>query len=787
MGWDTEPMGRAGTLHGRFEEQARHSPGAVAVRCGTRELTYGELDARADRLARHLAAQGLAPGGRAAVALGRGTEVFVALLAVLKAGGAYVPLEPGAPDPLLRHVLADADPSLVVTEEAHRVRLTDASGRAVVCVDSAAEAVAALPAGPPEASTGPEDLACVFFTSGSTGLPRGALIEHRNLLAAHRGWHEVYGLSPADRILQTASLEFDVFTADWVRALCTGATLVVAPRNLTLDRTADIADLPALVAAERITVLELNVRTARRLRDHLAATGGSLPGIRLLTVGAEKWYLDEQLSLQQLLGRAGGASGMSGEGGAGGEGGTAGLVKRGAVAGAGGGTVDGAGGGTVDGAGGGTEDGAGGGTEDGAGGGTEDGAGGGGTRVLNVYGLAEASVDSTWFDAAGSAGGELSERVSLVGTPFPGTRVYVLGPDGTPLPHGEVGEIAVAGPGLGRGYLNRPEETARRFVRAVFDPDGRVLLTGDLGRVREDDVLEFTARAEGVVGPTDSVQAADVVERVTRAAHAEGVLRAHPAVREAAVAEVEPEPGRRVLVGYAVAAPDADEVDAWSLSAHLAERLPAGAAPAAVVPLPALPRTRAGKPDRTALPLPAPRDYFATNGPRGPRSGKGGRGGKGGGGGGKAGGRRPGEDPAVNLGCGWIVLALPFAFVAWLLTDTLWPGSTDVSLVPDPYSSWFRILYVFECLSFGLGVAFLMAGPAVIARFNRPVGLSIATTVSVFWLLAAWWPQDNLYRTSSPTDWPRQAVLVYAFNIALMVAAAIVVRFLAWRSPAERK
>ncbi|MFE5588579.1 AMP-binding protein, partial [Kitasatospora sp. NPDC056531] len=103
----------AGTLHGLVEHQARRAPEAVAVRCGDAELTYGELDARAERLAAHLARSGLAPGGRAAVALGRGTEVYVAMLAVLKAGAAFVPLEPSAPDALLRHVLTDAAPDLV--------------------------------------------------------------------------------------------------------------------------------------------------------------------------------------------------------------------------------------------------------------------------------------------------------------------------------------------------------------------------------------------------------------------------------------------------------------------------------------------------------------------------------------------------------------------------------------------------------------------------------------------------------------------------------------------------
>ncbi|MET8546366.1 amino acid adenylation domain-containing protein, partial [Kitasatospora sp. NPDC004799] len=517
---------RAGTLHALVERRARRAPRAVAVRCGERELSYRELDARAGRLAAVLAERGLAPGGRAAVALGRGTEVYVALLAVLKAGAAFVPLEPTAPDRLLRHVLADAAPDVVVTEKRHRARLAVAGAAQLVCVDTAAPATA--PFEPPEVSSA--DLACVFYTSGSTGLPTGALIEHRNLLAAYEGWREVYGLTAEDRILQTASPEFDVFTATWVRALGTGATLVVAPFDLTAKRRADLGALPALVAAERITVLELNVRTARRLTALLERTGGGLPGVRLLTVGAEKWYLDEQAGLRRLLGE--------------------------------------------------------------------------GARVLNVYGLAEATVDSTWFDVRDAAAADDAERVSLVGRPFPGTRVYVLGPDGTPLPPGRFGEIAIGGAGLARGYLNRPADTARRFVRADFDPAGRVLLTGDVGRLRGDGVLEFTARAATVVGPLGPRPVGTVLPVVRAAVRAEGVLRGHPAVREAAVVQVEPEPGKRRLVGYAVTEPGADGADGWSLSQYLGARLQGRSVPAAVVPVPELPRTRAGKLDRAALPLP---------------------------------------------------------------------------------------------------------------------------------------------------------------------------------------
>ncbi|WP_405002971.1 AMP-binding protein [Kitasatospora purpeofusca] len=721
-GTDTPPepgTGRAGTLPGRFEEHARAAPGAVALRWAGTELRYGELDARADRLAHHLVERGLRPGRLAAVAFGRGVEVYVALLAVLKTGAAYLPLEPGAPDPLLRHVLAEAAPDLVVAEEAHRIRLTDAGARELVCVDPAGAAGAAHPAGPPPAELDPDGLAVVLTTSGTTGAPRCAGLSHRNLLAAHHGWRTVYGITPADRLLSTASLEFDVFTADWVRALCSGATLVVAPRNLTLDRTADIADLPPLIAAERITLLELNTRTARRLTALLAPTtgdsptaggspltegsplsgGGPLNGVRVLTVGAEKWWLDEHLALQRLVGPS--------------------------------------------------------------------------TRVINVYGLAEASVDSTWFEAQGLDEVPGGAALSVVGLPFPGARVYVLDPDGAPLRDGAVGEIALAGPGLGPGYPGRPEETARRIVRSQHDPDGRVLLTGDLGRIAEGGTLEFVGRAAGVVGPTDARVSATVAGTVSRAARAEARLRARPGIREAAVAEVEVAPGRRELVGYAVTVPGAPDTDGWSLTAALTAALSAGEAPAAVVPVPGLPRTRAGKLDRDALPLPAPADRTApsrSGGGKGYR-GKGGGGGRSGGGGGAE----------SFLGCGVLVVGVPVAVVARLLTGTLWPGSTDVSAVPAPYDSLFRVLYLFECASFGLGVVWLLCGAAVTARQRRPVGLSVAAHLAVFWLLASWWPQDNLYRTTRRSDWYAQSWLVLVFNIALMVSAAIVVRFLTWQ------
>lgn len=135
------------------------------------------------------------------------------------------------------------------------------------------------------------------------------------------------------------------------------------------------------------------------------------------------------------------------------------------------------------------------------------------------------------------------------------------------------------------------------------------------------------------------------------------------------------------------------------------------------------------------------------------------------------------------LGCGGPFIAV----IAFFLTNFLWPYSTDLSLVPQPWASFFFGLYVFECLAFGLGVVFLITGHKLLARHRRPRWLTVLTRLAIAWLLIAWWPQDNFYRLAEKTDWPRQAALVYGFNITLMIAAVVVVVFVAARPVQERE
>ena len=229
----------------------------------------------------------------------------------------------------------------------------------------------------------------------------------------------------------------------------------------------------------------------------------------------------------------------------------------------------------------------------------------------------------------------------------------------------------------------------------------------------------------------------------------EAALSRHPQVRGSAVLSVPTGRSGDTLVAYV----ETDDATPEQIREFLAgSGLPAVSLPLAVVPMPALPRTDAGAVDRAALPLP-PLPAAAV---------------------GKHGAAAVGTAGRV---VGALVLVVLGAVAALLLTDQLWPGSTDLSAVPSPWAGLFRVLYVAECLSFGIGVAFLFLGRPALARLGRPAGWTTLAYLAMVWLLVAWWPQDNFYRLAARTDWPRQAALVFGFNVTLMVGAAVLAGF----------
>jgi len=202
------PYPREACLHELFQRQAERTPEAVALVCEGQQLTYGELEQRANRLAHHLRSLGVGPEARVGVCLDRSAGLVVGLLAVLKAGGAYVPLDPGYPARRLHFMLQDSAARLLLTQRGLRDRLPDAA--LVVCVDEEEDALAAQSAEDPCSGVTSADLAYVLYTSGSTGRPKGVAVEHRSA-AAFLSWARgAFGGEAGASVLASTSACFDL-------------------------------------------------------------------------------------------------------------------------------------------------------------------------------------------------------------------------------------------------------------------------------------------------------------------------------------------------------------------------------------------------------------------------------------------------------------------------------------------------------------------------------------------------------------------------------------------------
>jgi amino acid adenylation domain-containing protein/non-ribosomal peptide synthase protein (TIGR01720 family) len=235
-------------VHRLFEARAAAGPDAVAVRAGDRQLTYGQLNARANRVAARLRALGVGRETRVGICTPRAPELIVSLLAVLKAGGAYVPLDPAYPKDRLGFMLEDAACPVLLATHAVSGTLPAFAGETLWVDDEAA--FAGEPADDLGIDVAARDLAYVLYTSGSTGAPKGVQVEHRSL-ANLVHWHaEAYGVTAADRLTQVAGMGFDASGIEFWPALAYGARLVVVD-----DETrADPARIIDLIAAEGVTV-----------------------------------------------------------------------------------------------------------------------------------------------------------------------------------------------------------------------------------------------------------------------------------------------------------------------------------------------------------------------------------------------------------------------------------------------------------------------------------------------------------------------------------------------------
>ncbi len=510
-----EPRPEDLCVHHLFEYRALENPDAPAVAHLGRYLSYAELNQKANQLAHYLIRAGVQPEVKVGICMDKSLEMIVAVLGVMKAGGAYVPIDPAYPQERIAYMLEDSGVPILLTSAEVRASLPEFSGN-IIAMDAEWEEISGEADNNPAIPMMPDNLVYMIYTSGTTGKAKGTMITHRSLVNAYFGWEKVFGLRNSKHAhLQMANFSFDVFSGDFVRALCSGGKLVLVPREYLLDAPR----LYQLMLQEKITIAEFVPAVLRNLIQHLEDIDQKLDFMRVLIAGSDVWYVNEYQKFLNFIGPN--------------------------------------------------------------------------TRLLNTFGLTEATIDSSYFEAK-----DLNlpqERLVPIGVPFPNTRIYILDEFLNPVPIGVPGEVCVGGLNLARGYHNRPELTAEKFVANPYGGNGeRLYRTGDLARFLPDGNIEFLGRIDHQVKIRGfRIELGEVETALTK----------HPGVKEGVVIVREDAPGDKRLVGYVVPH-EPDNFSVNQLRQFLLEKLPDYMVPSAFVVLEQLPLTPNGKIDRKALPKP---------------------------------------------------------------------------------------------------------------------------------------------------------------------------------------
>ena len=287
-------------LHELFERQAARTPDAVAVTFGAERLTYGELNTRANRFARHLRSAGVGTETLVGVYLERSAEMVLGLLAVLKAGGAYVPLSPPQPKERLGFMLADAGVTVLVTQTSLAAELPDLPCPAVL-IDAGEDAFALESGENLEHGTTPDNLAYVIYTSGSTGDPKGVQVTHGNVVRLFAATEHWFNFGSGDVWTMFHSYAFDFSVWELWGALLYGGRLVVVPYWVSRSPEA----FYELVRSEQVTVLNQTPSAFRHfIQAAQASPTGASQALRAVIFGGEVLELRSLLPWVELYGDA---------------------------------------------------------------------------------------------------------------------------------------------------------------------------------------------------------------------------------------------------------------------------------------------------------------------------------------------------------------------------------------------------------------------------------------------------------------------------------------------------
>lgn len=505
-------------IHQVFADQVEKTPNAVAVVFENQQLTYRELNAKANQLAHHLQAMGVGSEVLVGLCVERSIEVIIGILGILKAGGAYVPLDPAYPQERLAFMLEDTNLKVVLIKT-EWIEILPVITASVICLDADWQKIEQQSQQNPVCDATLENLAYLIYTSGSTGKPKGVQMPHASVCSYIEAIAKIIPVSSNDIYLHTASFSFTASVRQLFLPLSQGATSIIATR----EQTRTPLSLFELIQTQGVTISDgvpsvwrYGLMALESLDQKYTKTL-SESKLKLIVFGGE--FLSYQLikKLRNLFHTP--------------------------------------------------------------------------PRFFNILGQTE-SIGHGFYPIPEDC--NLEEGYVPVGNPLEKIQqVYVLNSQLELVKIGESGELHIAGSTLARGYLNRTQANDEKFIDNPFEPQKRLLKTGDVARYSSNGSLEILGRIDFQVNIRGMRVELEEIE---------SVLKLHPSVREGIITAREDIPGDLRLVAYIVANNQA--FDWGEIRSFLEQKLPDYMVPNAFVLMEKLPVLPNGKLDRHSLPAP---------------------------------------------------------------------------------------------------------------------------------------------------------------------------------------
>ncbi|GER90134.1 non-ribosomal peptide synthetase [Dictyobacter vulcani] len=498
-----------------FAQQVQRTPESSALCYGSEVYSYQDLEQRANQLAHYLQQQGAGPEVRIAVCLERSPDLCVSLLSCLKAGAAYFPIDPHYPPERIEFLLADAGVAIVLTRSDFQAACSYPAARTIV-LDKEQAVIAEQSIESPATSIYPDNAAYLIYTSGSTGTPKGVIGTHRALVNHSQATIQRYQLDSNDRVLQFASLNFDVFLEECLPTWSIGAAVVMWPEAYP----AAPSDFNRYLEQERLTIINIPSSYWHAwVAEMMHAQAHPSQMLKAVIIGSER-ALPAQLQNWYRC-----------------------ATEK--------------------------------------------------VALYNAYGLTETTITALTYQAhAEEAVGQLVPVGQAIGN----VQAYILDPQLQLVAIGLPGELYIGGLALARGYFQRPELTAERFVPHPFSQQegARLYRTGDLARYLPSGAIEVMGRLDTQIKIRGfRIEPGEI----------ESVLAQDPAVQECVVVVREDVPGESRLVAYVVARTQIQALAA-RLQLRIQEKLPPYMLPTICILSDQLPRTSTGKIDPRQLPAP---------------------------------------------------------------------------------------------------------------------------------------------------------------------------------------